>query len=331
MSSPQQQASSANPATAATAAASELSLQEMLRVMDVAREMRKDRESAELVLQQSEVRSQLRQKLMRTAQLSGDRVTEAEIEAAIEIYFADRHRFEEPSMTGELFLAHLWVRRKAILGTLAAGLLVAATVWGLFFSPIAPMSPTVRASRAAASVQEDASRLVTQIEGIAQDAAVVEMAQRLLREISVTSTLNPTSAIAARQQLAELYQQLSTQFTLRIARDPIDGASIIRRAPTDRSNAEGFYVLVEAVGPDGETIPQTIVDAETGVSKVVSMWGEQVPESVGKRLEADKLADGVLSEVEFGVKERGKLEIEATMVGSDALPIRRTVQITNWN
>jgi len=118
--------------------AAQLSIQEMLRVMDVAREMRKSREKAEEVLQRADFRAQLRDKLMRSAQLSGDRVTEAEIDAAIQVYLADRHRFQPPEFGFRVVVANLWVRRRAILGWTIATAATAATVWGLFFSTFSP-------------------------------------------------------------------------------------------------------------------------------------------------------------------------------------------------
>ena len=69
-----------------------LSLQETLRVMDVAREMRDQRETAEEMFRRDDLRLQLRDKLVRTARMSGDNVTEAEIELAIEQFFDSAHK-----------------------------------------------------------------------------------------------------------------------------------------------------------------------------------------------------------------------------------------------
>ena len=47
-----------------------LTLQETLRVMDVAREMREQRETAEEMFRRDDIRKNLRDKLMRTARMS---------------------------------------------------------------------------------------------------------------------------------------------------------------------------------------------------------------------------------------------------------------------
>ena len=83
-----------------------LSLQETLRVMDVAREMRDQRETAEEMFRRDDLRLQLRDKLVRTARMSGDNVTEAEIELAIEQFFDSAHSYQDPQPGVKSLLAH---------------------------------------------------------------------------------------------------------------------------------------------------------------------------------------------------------------------------------
>ncbi|WP_345687188.1 DUF6384 family protein [Novipirellula caenicola] len=109
-----------------------LTLEETLRVMDVAREMRDQRQTAEEMFRHDDVRTNLRKKLTRAAQLSGDNVTEAEIDAAIDQYLSTLHTYEDPEPGLKSFLAHCWVWRDRILygaGTLAAA---SGLLWYLF-------------------------------------------------------------------------------------------------------------------------------------------------------------------------------------------------------
>lgn len=107
-----------------------LSLQETLRVMDVAREMRDQRERAEEMFRRDDIKSALREKLMRTARMSGDNVTEAEIDAAIQQYMATLHTYEEPKSGLKNFVAHCWILRDKILWSMAGA---ATTVGGLWY------------------------------------------------------------------------------------------------------------------------------------------------------------------------------------------------------
>lgn len=105
----------------------DMTIAETLRVMDVAREMRQQRESAEEMFRHDEVRVRLREKLMRTAAMSGDRVTEAEFDAAIDQYLSNLHTYEAPQPGMKKWIAYGWIWRYRLAALATA---VAATgVW----------------------------------------------------------------------------------------------------------------------------------------------------------------------------------------------------------
>lgn len=111
----------------------DLSLNEMMRVMDVARELRRNRDVAEGMFQRDAVRTQLRNKLMQAAEVAGDRVTEAEIDAAIDQYFKNLHTYSDPEPSFQRVLAHAWVwrwRLAAVVLPVAALATAAAIAFG---------------------------------------------------------------------------------------------------------------------------------------------------------------------------------------------------------
>ena len=111
----------------------DLSLNEMMRVMDVAREMRRNRDVAEEMFHRDAVRAQLRTKLMQAAEIAGDRVTEAEIDAAIDQYLKNLHTYSDPEPSFQRVLAHAWVwrwRLAAVLLPVAALATAAAVAFG---------------------------------------------------------------------------------------------------------------------------------------------------------------------------------------------------------
>ena len=110
----------------------ELTLQETLRVMDVARELREQRQVAEEMFHRDDIRAKLREKLMRTARMSGDNVTEAEIDAAIQQYMDNLHTYEDPASGFNKFLAYCWIWRDKILFGTAGLAAVAGGLWYLF-------------------------------------------------------------------------------------------------------------------------------------------------------------------------------------------------------
>tara|TARA_R110002049_G_scaffold4601_5_gene32438 strand:- start:625581 stop:626042 length:462 start_codon:yes stop_codon:yes gene_type:complete len=98
----------------------DLTIEETLRVMDVAREMRDQRETAEVMFQRDGVRTRLREKLLQQARMSGDNVTDVEIDAAIDQYLSTLNTYQDPEPGFENFLAHCWVWRGRIMAGLAA-------------------------------------------------------------------------------------------------------------------------------------------------------------------------------------------------------------------
>ena len=110
----------------------EMTLIETLRVLEVARGMQRDRSVAEQALARNELREGLKKRLLDAAAVTGDRVTEADIEAAIEQYFAQLYVYHDPPLSFRVLLAHAWVRRFRI--TLIAGLFFAGIlVWQFLF------------------------------------------------------------------------------------------------------------------------------------------------------------------------------------------------------
>ena len=106
----------------------DLSLVETLRVLEVARGLRQEREGAEVALARDEIRTLMRNRLMDAAAITGDKITEADVDAAIEQYFATQHTYQDPPLSFSVFMAHLWVRRFSL--SIIISLIVA--VWIVF-------------------------------------------------------------------------------------------------------------------------------------------------------------------------------------------------------
>lgn len=101
-------------------------------MMDVAREMRDQRETAEEMFRRDDLRTQLRDRLVRTAHMSGDNVTEEEIELAIEQFFESVHSYQDPQLSMKSILAHCWVRRGRLTLAVVALTTVLGGLWFMF-------------------------------------------------------------------------------------------------------------------------------------------------------------------------------------------------------
>ncbi len=305
----------------------DLSLNEMLRVMDVAREMRRNRDTAEEMFRRDEVRTELREKLMRSAQLAGDRVTKAEIDAAIDQYLATLNTYSDPKPGIKRVVAHAWVWRKRIAAGIAAVAITLGGAYYLFFSSAAPLSPSVQAGRAVAAEQETASALVERISAMTSDPAVIAQAKSLQAEINSARGEDVTAAIAARGKLAEMVDQLATNYEVHVVSTPGQKSAYDRSI---KGKEDIYYLIVEARDASGKVIPQSIRDAETGQVSTVTKWAEEVPRDVYLRLKQDKSSDGLLSETLFSVKARGSLQPEIKMQTSSGGSFASGNRLTSW-
>ena len=72
------------------------SMHDMLRILDVASTLRREREQAEAQLDLDTAKARLRERLLATAQAAGEPVTAAEVDTAIAEYFRRQHEFRDP-------------------------------------------------------------------------------------------------------------------------------------------------------------------------------------------------------------------------------------------
>jgi hypothetical protein len=305
----------------------DLSLNEMLRVMDVAREMRRNRDLAEEMFRRDEIRDQLRAKLMRSAQVAGDRVTEAEIDAAIEQYFATLHTYEDPKPGLKRMAAHAWVWRKRIAAGIAAVAITLAGGYYLFFSSAAPLSPTVQSERAVAAEQETASVLVERINAMTSDPAVLAEARSLQAELNTARASDITTAIAARERLAAMVDQLSASYEVHIVSSPNEISTFIRDI---EGKAPNYYVVVEARDSAGNAVTQPIRNSETGRIEQVTRWAEEVPQAAWQKVRDTKANESLMRDTLFSTKSRGELQPTIKMVTPSGSPITPGNRLTQW-
>ncbi len=322
--------------------AADLSLSEMLHVLDVARTLRRDQELVESELDKEELLASLRERLLAAAAAAGDNVTGAEVDAAIKIYFDNLHKYADPPLGMSVALAHVYVLRRQVaigLGTLALVLLVG---WGLFWSPSAPLSSAAR-QRWAEDHQQQA---ITQREH-AIDTAIETYTKRLASARSIAEQPRATeeldriasegaAAVNARErgdieritaEIAAVESRLRDEYEILIVSDPDRRSGIIRDY---EDNLSGYYVIVEVHAPDGQVLSRDITNSETEERQRVTEWGELVPEAVFDRIRRDKETDGVLDEREFAIKRRGWLDEVVVIPGEDGQPLTIERQITEW-
>ena len=140
-------------------------------------------------------------------------------------------------------------------------------------------------------------------------AAAVEDAA-LERAAALQATAGRQLAARDADGLGETVRLYEELHTLLAADCEIVVTGGVWRYSNDNPGVRNYYLLVQALGPDGQPVPFPIRNEETGVTRPVSVWGERVPQDIYDRVAADKQDNGIIDDEEFGLKRRGFITAE---------------------
>jgi hypothetical protein len=213
-------------------------------------------------------------------------------------------------------LAMLYVSR-ARWGKRLLGLLAALGIgWGVWqFSVVQPARDAAETARTEitqtlparlASAASDIRGVTTDTEALRRADALRADGERALR------SGDAPGARKAVEGLGALRAQLTSEYTLTIVSRTGADTGVWRRPPRN-PNGRNYYLIVEAVTPDGRRLALPIRNEETGETETVSIWGMRVPQDMFERIARDKRDDGIVQLNRFGVKRRGALEAEYLM------------------
>ncbi len=142
--------------------------------------------------------------------------------------------------------------------------------------------------------------------------AVVEAEALRSRGKTLAAEGNRTGAEKAIADLTELRDRLRQDYVLRVVnRSGVQSG--FWTFPEINTEATNYYIVVEAIDPDGQTLSLPILNEETGQTDTVAMWGVRVPESVYLAVAADKQDDGIIQANEVGRKSDGFLDVDYLM------------------
>lgn len=129
-------------------------------------------------------------------------------------------------------------------------------------------------------------------------------------------------ALDAVAQLERLHAQLISEYSIRIVNRESESTGIWR-FPEANSDATNYYIVVEAIGLDGEPLTLPIENEETGQVEEVDIWAIRVPDVTYESIRADRLDDGIIQRNILGIKQYGFLETDYAMPVLDGM-------ITQW-
>lgn len=213
-------------------------------------------------------------------------------------------------------LLTLWARRESF-GKRAAALvaLVAASLTGYHVLVTRPAQ--LADDRARVEITQTLPKALQQahadVLAVAGDEAAKQKANALLADGErLIRSGDRAGAKKVSGELAALRDELTREYTLTIVSRPGESTGVWRRPPGN-STARNYYVIVEAIGPDGRKLSLPIRNEESGATETVTKFGVRVPQKVFETVAQDKRDDGIVQRNRLGIKRRGVLAIDYQM------------------
>lgn len=302
-----------------TAAAEKSPLDDVMMAMDVVDTLRHGEKLVERELSGDERRQHLIDRLRGIYESQGITVTDRILAEGVDALEEERFVYK-PKRGGFAFvLARLYVRRGVVARNAAIGfaaLVVATVVW--LFLIEQPRQQRLEDQRQAVvdlgvelseTIPAELERLTTAIAQEANDPDVAVEAAILAEDGAEAAAQGEVEA--AREAVAELQGQLDElriAFDVRVVSRP-GVLSGVFRIPQVNEAARNYYLIVEAIGPDGVAIERAITSEEDGTTETVALWGVRVSQAAYDAAVVDKQDDGIIQNDLVGEKIRGDLEI----------------------
>lgn len=288
-------------------------LDELMMAMDVVDTLRHDERIALKELGSDERDAAMIQRLREIYTSQGIEVSDRLLREGVENLKQNRFVYSPPAAGFQRTLALIYVTRlrwaKAILVLL---LLAVAAALAWHFLVTAPRERAAEALRIelTQTLPTEIAATVRRIGEVSEETAARERAATLAT--GGQAALAANGAAAARKALADLKAleaRLLQVYDIRIVSRPGTPTGVTR-IPQTNTSARNYYLLVEAVAPDGKIVPQEVTSEEDGARKTVAIWGQRVPQSTFDAVRRDKEEDGIVSNPVLGSKARGRLQPE---------------------
>lgn len=284
-------------------------LDELMLAMDVVDTLRHQEDVAVRELAQDGRDQTLRERLRRIYESQGLAVSDRILDEGIKALRESRFTYEPTPAGFSRTLAGLWVRRGS-WGKAIGALALVAVLWGGW-----SVWQDIRAEQAERAVRAELTETLPKAIVAAAKAAQAEAktpdARERLTELQTdaVNALERSDAGAARAAVAgleRLRSQLVQTYELRIVSRQGEPSGVYR-IPDVNTGARNYYVVVEAVTPQGQRLSMPVTNEENGRIETVSKWGVRVPEQTYEAVRRDKTDDGILQNAVLASKPRGAL------------------------
>lgn len=288
-------------------------LDDLMMAMDVVDTLRHDEALAVKELGAEDRDKRMIDRLREIYTSQGIDVPDHILEAGVAGLKEDRFVYAPPAAGFMRLLASVYVSRITWSKWLAAAIVavvLAGTAWQ--FLIVAPRE------RAAAALQVELTEeipatvasLSERINGLSSDQDVLSETGRLATAARIAAEDGKAEdARKAVEDLRALADELAIVFEIRIVSRPGTPTGVTR-IPEVNPNSQNYYLVVEAIAPDGSVIERKITSEEDDKVKAVTIWGQRVSRETFDAVRKDKGDDGIVQDSLLGEKERGKRAVD---------------------
>lgn len=293
-------------------------LDEVMLAMDVVDTLRHRELVLDRELQADNRDQRLLERLREVYTAQGITVSDDVLAQGVRALREDRFVYVAPAPSVSRALASIYVSR-GYWGKWVGGAVAAAIVVVLAFQLLI-LGPKQRALEALPGELQSAYQTIV---GETRDAGALGDAQQMSAEgQAAVGRRDYNDARKALADLRGLDARLEQQYELRVVSRPGERSGVWR-VPGDNRRARNYYLIVQAIGPNGKALALPIKSEEDGHTRTVREWGLRVDESTYNRVAADKRDDGIIEHPIVGEKRAGELDPQYSVAATGAA-------ITQW-
>jgi hypothetical protein len=300
----------------ASAEATKAPLDDLMLAMDVVDTLRHRQDLVTRELDAESREKQLIDKLRDIYHGQGIEVPDAVLKQGVDALSESRFAYTPPKPGFGTSLARLYVGRKKWGPAALAVALFLIIGFGGYFLAYKPFQQ----SQIEAARVELAEKLPAQMDALYEtifqetkvQQAAIEAEEIRSRGKTAATEGNREGALDAISDLTAIRDQLRQEYSLRIVNRQ-GTQSGFWTFPEINTEATNYYVVVEALDPDGKALSLPILNEENGETETVPIWGVRVPETVYRSVEADKRDDGIIQRNTVGIKQDGFLDVDYTV------------------
>lgn len=155
---------------------------------------------------------------------------------------------------------------------------------------------------------DEISRVLAQGQALAVDPAVDDQLAGVAAEAR-RGVVNGDRDIATAQLslLKDMNERLAQEYDVRVVSRPDSDTGFFRQS-VDNPSVRNYYLVVEALAPDGRVLPVSVTSIETQKTDRVTIWAQRVNKEKYDHVRAEKAANGMVVDSILGHKTRGKLD-----------------------